>query len=81
MKRTQIYLDEDIYELLKLESRIKKKRISYLIREALREKYTEETKAALIKNICGIWKDRDIDSDEVVTGLRSGSDNGRIYEK
>ncbi|MBE2279341.1 MAG: hypothetical protein IAE91_03030 [Ignavibacteriaceae bacterium] len=59
MKRTQIYLDDDIYEMLKIESKKKKKRISFLIREALREKYVKsDSSDMLISEITGLWKNR-----------------------
>ncbi len=38
MRRTQIYLDEEIYAYLKRESKLRKKTISELIREAIKEK-------------------------------------------
>lgn len=35
MKRTQIYIDETIYKLLEMESKLKKKTISEIIRESI----------------------------------------------
>lgn len=72
MKRTQIYLDEEIYSYLKRESRIRKKTISELIREALKEKMARR-KVKLLKaleEVKGIWSDRDIDPTSFVENLR-----------
>jgi hypothetical protein len=44
MKRTQIYLDENVMEILRLEARRRKMKISGLIREAINEKYFEGKK-------------------------------------
>jgi len=72
MKRTQIYLEEEIYERLKVESRIRNVTISELIRERLREKSAvdvNQAKAAL-KKAAGLWKDRKFDVDEFVRESR-----------
>jgi len=47
MRRTQIYLDEEIYAYLKRESILRKKTVSELIREALKEKMTNRQKRIL----------------------------------
>ncbi|HED05324.1 MAG TPA: ribbon-helix-helix protein, CopG family [Ignavibacteria bacterium] len=38
MKRTQIYIDEDLMQILKIQSKLKSKTVSEIIRDALNEK-------------------------------------------
>lgn len=71
MKRTQIYLDDDIYGILKIESKLKKKKISSLIRDALNEKYNKRNeKSDLIENLCGIWKEKPGEAENLTDNLR-----------
>jgi hypothetical protein len=71
MKRFQLYLDDDIYERLLTESKIKKTRISALIRDALREKYLEQEKTSLvIRSLSGIWKDREGNTSRIFREIR-----------
>jgi len=82
MKRTQIYLDAEILSVLKVESKLKRTRISSLIRDALREKYfIQEKKALVIDKVAGIWKDRDFDVDEYIREKRSNKRRESFYEK
>jgi predicted DNA-binding protein len=78
MKRTQIYLDEEMARTLNTLSRQKGVTISELIRESLREHYMqgkEIDKAGLARSLAGIWENRtDLKNiDSVVRGLRKGS--------
>ena len=72
MKRTQIYFDEEIYNYLKRESEIRKKTISELIREAVKEKMSRRKVKILkaLEEVKGIWKDREIDPTQFVEKLR-----------
>jgi len=72
MRRTQIYLDEEIYAYLKRESSLRKKTISELIREALKEKITNRRKRILkaLNEAKGLWKDREINPSEFVRNIR-----------
>ncbi len=71
MKRTQIYLDDDIYEILKIDSKLRKKRISSLIRDALNEKYIgRNEKNDIIGNLCGIWKEKEGDPEYLTDKMR-----------
>lgn len=71
MKRTQIYLDDDIYEILKIESKLKKKKISSLIRDALNEKYIgRNEKSDIIGNLCGIWKEKPGEPEHLTDKMR-----------
>ena len=61
MKRTQLYLDEDMARLLETMSRQEGTTISELVRESLRERYMQDKKLdkfAIARSLVGIWKDR-----------------------
>jgi len=80
MKRTQIYLDEEIYKYLKAESNRTGKTISEIIREKIRAEINQ-SKENLIKaidEVAGIWKDKAEDIEETVRNLRNGSRNPMI---
>ncbi|RUM44512.1 MAG: CopG family transcriptional regulator [Desulfurobacterium sp.] len=75
MRRTQIYLDESLYSLLKRESREKGKTVSEIIRERLWKTFESDLnrKEALLeaaKEVFGIWKDREFDVESCVRTLR-----------
>jgi len=75
LKRTQIYLDEEIYKYLVEESKKTGKSISELIREKLRKEINKNTQK-LIENIrktSGIWKDREFDTESYIRNLRKGN--------
>ena len=81
MKRTQIYLEEDILQVLKKESLIKKKNISSIIRDTLREKFLNKKSTNTIDEAAGIWKDRDFDTEDYVRNLRKGKRLKEIISK
>ncbi len=81
MKRTQIYLDEDILQVLKKESHLKKKNISSIIRDTLREKFLKKKHLNAVEETAGLWKDRDFDVEEYVRNLRKGSRLKELYGK
>ena len=82
MKRTQIYLDPEIFEVLKVESKLKRTRISSLIREALREKYSVQGKKAMvIDQVAGIWKDRIFDVESYVRKKRNNKRRNVLNSK
>jgi predicted DNA-binding protein len=61
MKRTQLYLDDDMANILSALSRQQGTTISSLVRECIREKFgprQQVDKAALAREIGGIWKKR-----------------------
>lgn len=67
MRRTQLYLDEDLWTALHVRARKEKTTISDLVRQAARERYLsgiEERKQAM-KAIVGMWKDRPEFADSV----------------
>ena len=78
MKRTQLYLDEEMARTLETLSRQKGMTISELVRAGLRERYMsgkDIDKASLARNLTGIWKNRGdpSDIDAAVRKLRKGS--------
>lgn len=72
MKRTQIYIDENTYKLLKKESKITGKTISELIRESIKGKMNQRVNEILkrTEDVYGIWKDRKFDTQEYIRDLR-----------
>ncbi|MEW6701153.1 MAG: CopG family transcriptional regulator [Bacteroidota bacterium] len=81
MKRTQIYIDDELHRILIMESKHKRKRMSNLIREALREKYmNQEKRLHRLDSIVGIWKDRSFNVDKFIRDLRKDNRRKRIYE-
>jgi hypothetical protein len=78
MKRTQLYLDEEMARTLETLSRQKATTVSELVRASLRERYTpgkDLDKLELARRLTGIWKNRrDLTEIEVtVRELRRGS--------
>ena len=76
MKRTQLYLDENIWKLLEIQSRQTGTSISELVRQAIRDKYLpppEERRRAM-QAVVGLWKDRtDLpDTETYIRQLRRG---------
>ncbi len=71
MKRTQLYLEEDVWKMLRVKARQDRTTISDLVRLAVREKYLaggSDRKDALLGAL-GLWKDRD-DLPSTLTYLR-----------
>jgi uncharacterized Zn finger protein len=78
MKRTQLYLDEEMARTLETLSRQKATTVSELVRASLRERYMpgkDLDKVALARGLTGIWKNRrDLkDVEATVRKLRKGS--------
>ena len=78
MKRTQLYLSEEMARTLAALSRQKGATVSELVRESVREKYMgrkEMDKASLARQLSGIWRNRkDLrDIEGTVRRLRRGT--------
>ena len=77
MRRTQLYLDEDLWQALHARAAIEKTTVSELVRKATRERYLEdpEKRREALMGIVGIWKDRtDLpDTETYVRNLRKGT--------
>lgn len=86
MKRTQIYLTDEQYSNLSIESKKTKKTMSELIREAIQYRYNvkkEENFNKIVRDVCGIWKDRtDIKSGiEYINNIRSDKRLEELFNK
>jgi Arc/MetJ family transcription regulator len=60
MRRTQLYLEDDLWEALQATALLQGTTVSELVRVAVRERYMgnlEERRAAML-GIVGLWKDR-----------------------
>jgi hypothetical protein len=76
MKRTQLYLHEDVWKALHIRSRQQRTTISELVRQAVREKYgsSPASRRQAMQAIVGLRKNRkDLrDSEAYVRRLRKG---------
>lgn len=77
MRRTQLYLPEQLWKSLHLRSRQRRTSISELVRQAIGEKYGESLagRRQAMEALVGLWKDRtDLgDSRRYVRRLRKGT--------
>jgi hypothetical protein len=82
MKRTQLYLHEDIWKVLHIRSRQQGTSISDLVRQAVREKYGSSSvdRRDAMQALVGLRKDRrDLpDSTAYVRRLRKGKRLARL---
>jgi hypothetical protein len=82
MKRTQLYLNEDIWKTLHVRSRQQGTSISELVRQAVRDKYgnSPASRRQAMQALVGMWKDRKdlADSTVMVRRLRKGKRLRRI---
>jgi hypothetical protein len=85
VRRTQLYLDDDLWETLHSRARQEDTTISDLVRQAVRERYLGSLTArkTAMEAVVGIWKDRaDIgDVKAYVRSLRRGTRLKRLTEK
>ena len=83
MKRTQLYLDDDMARILATVSRQRGATISQLVRECVREKFGQKDaidKTAMARRLAGLWKNRaDLgDTGRLVRRLRKDSRRRRL---
>ena len=82
MKRTQLYLDEDMWKTLEIQARASGASVSELVRQAIREKYgiSREKRRKAMQAVVGMWKDRtDLpDTETYVRQLRKGTRMKRL---
>jgi predicted transcriptional regulator len=79
MKRTQLYMDDDVWKALQIRAKQSKSTISELVRQAVREKYLDkkaERREAMLSAI-GLWKNR-IDLPDTETYVRALRDDDRL---
>ncbi len=72
MKRTQIYIDENMYNLLKIESKIEKKTISEIIRGTIESRLQANVEKLILKaeRIRGLRSDEEYNVDGYIKKLR-----------
>jgi len=85
MRRTQLYLDDDLWNALHARARSQRTTISDLVRQAVRDRYLgdlDERRKAM-EALVGIWKDRtDLpDSTEYVRSLRQDTRIERLEKQ
>ena len=76
MKRTQIYLNDDLYFEIKKRSKKSKKSISEIIRKTLRESLMPDRKEEMLSSIneaFGLWKDKEFNTEEYIRSIRKGA--------
>jgi Arc/MetJ family transcription regulator len=85
VKRTQLYLDDDLWAALHSRARQEDTTVSDLVRQAVRERYLGSLAArkTAMQAVVGIWKDRaDIgDTKAYVRGLRRGTRLKRLTDE
>jgi metal-responsive CopG/Arc/MetJ family transcriptional regulator len=85
MRRTQMYLDDHLWNALHARARSEKTTVSELVRAAVRERYLgrrdEQMKA--MQEFVGIRKERSepVDAVEYVRSLRRGDRLNRLHKK
>ncbi|HOV64619.1 MAG TPA: ribbon-helix-helix protein, CopG family [Spirochaetia bacterium] len=72
MRRTQIYLDEEIFSILEQESKTKHITVSEVIRRSLKQSLVRREQKILknLERVFGLWSDRSIDTEQYVRDLR-----------
>ena len=82
MRRTQLYLDEELWSALHTHARRQGTTVSNLVRQAARERYIShgEERRAAMEGIVGLWKDRtDLpDTESYIRGLRKDTRMKRL---
>jgi hypothetical protein len=85
MKRTQLYLDEDLWGVLHAEARSQRTTISDLARTAIRERYLgkQSQRMKAMQAFVGIRKHapETPDAEEIVRRLRRGNRLDRLAQK
>ena len=85
MRRTQLYLDDHLWDTLHARARSQKTSISELVRQAVRDRYLgkREEREKAMQDLVGIRKGRSesVDSVEYVQSLRRSSRWERLEGK
>jgi macrodomain Ter protein organizer (MatP/YcbG family) len=85
MRRTQLYLDDHLWDALHAHARSQKTTLSELVREAIRERYfsNQDKQAKAMREFVGIRKDhsKPEDSVEYIQRLRRDTRLDRLYKK
>lgn len=85
MRRTQLYLDDHLWNALHARARSRKTTVSELVREALRERYLgkQDEQIKAMQEFVGIRKERSepLDAVEYIQSLRRGDRLDRLRER
>jgi metal-responsive CopG/Arc/MetJ family transcriptional regulator len=85
MRRTQLYLDDHLWNALHARARSRKTTVSELVRQAVRECYLgkRDEQAKAMQEFVGIRKERSESADAVqyVRGLRRGDRLDRLLKR
>ncbi len=85
MRRTQLYLDDHLWEALHTHARSRKTSISELVREAMRDRYLSkrDEQAKAMQEFVGIRKNRpeSVDALRYIRSLRRGDRLERLSGK
>jgi len=85
MRRTQLYLDDQLWGALRARAQSEKTTVSELVRQAVRERYLGDLdrRRAAMQSFVGIRKahGKDPDGSEEVRRLRRGSRLDRLGER
>jgi predicted DNA-binding ribbon-helix-helix protein len=85
VRRTQLYLDDDLWTVLHQSAARSGTTVSQLVRDAVRDRYLGklEARAKAMREFVGIRKDRkdEVDSTEYVRSIRSGTRLERLAKQ
>jgi Arc/MetJ family transcription regulator len=85
MRRTHLYIDDALWQVLRIRAQEARTTVSNLVRQAVQEKYSTglEGRQQAMRAFAGIWKDRtDLpDAEAYVRSLRKGSRLQRLQSK
>ncbi len=85
MRRTQLYLDDQLWNALHARARNQKTTVSHLVREAIRERYLggREQRMKAMLGVIGIRKGTDEPRDAVkyIQSLRRSDRLKRLYQE
>ncbi len=79
MRRTQLYLEDDLWAALHAKAALEGATVSELVRVAVRERYmgNHEKRREAMMNLVGLWKDRE-DLGETESFIRNLRDDDRL---
>jgi Ribbon-helix-helix protein, copG family len=82
MRRTQLYLEDDLWAALHAKASLEGATVSELVRIAVRERYmgNHEARRAAMMSLVGLWKDREDlgDTESFIRNLRDDDRQERL---
>lgn len=73
VRRTQLYLNEDLWQALHAEALVKRSTISELVRQSVREHFGRTLRAAAMEAVVGMKSNDNFDADTYIRDLRTGT--------